>query len=191
IEEFSRFPAVGHKTAERFVFFLLQQDQTALSRLAEVIKELKEKITICRLCGAVADYSPCQICSDPKRNSALLCIVANTRDMIAVENTGEFQGNYHVLGKVIDAAQGIGPEELNLKPLAHKLKNKPIKEIILALNPNFEGETTALFLFQWLKKYPQIKITRLARGLPTGIDLEYADELTLSQAIKHRREINQ
>lgn len=185
IDTFCKLPSVGPKTAERYVFYLLKQNPEELQKFAQTIAELKEKIIICKKCLAVAETNPCSICSDKKRNNMILCVVANTRDMLAIESTGQYNGLYHVLGGTINVIEDITPEKLQIKELIIKLKNGIFKEIILALNPNLEGETTALYLSKIIKPY-KIKITRLAKGLPMGSDLEYADEITLSNSIKYR-----
>lgn len=183
-----KLPTVGPKTAERFVFYLLQQSPEELQKFAQAVAELKEKITICQSCFAVAESNPCAICDDKKRDETVLCIVENTRDMIAMEKTGEYKGYYHILGGVINAIEGMGPENLKIKELIGKIKLGKIKEIIIALNPNLEGETTTLYLTKQLEPL-KIKITRLAKGLPTGANLEYADDITLANALKYRNEI--
>lgn len=188
IDYFSRWPTVGPKTAERYVFYLLNQDIEHLQKLAQAIVELKEKIVVCRTCLAIAESNPCPICADQKRDQSLVCVVANTRDMLSIETTGAYNGLYHILGGNLDAIKNIKPEQLNINLLLNRIKNKPIKEVILALNPTIEGETTALYLTKLLKPY-KIKITRLAKGLPMGANLEYADEITLTNALKYRNEI--
>jgi len=188
INQFIKLPTVGPKTAERFVFYLLLQSPEELQKFAQAVAELKEKITICQNCFAVAESNPCAICADKKRDESLVCIVENTRDMIAMEKTGEYKGYYHILGGVINAIENVGPENLKMKELIEKIKLGKIKEIIIALNPNLEGETTTLYLTKQLEPF-KIKITRLAKGLPTGADLEYADDATLVNALKYRNEI--
>ncbi|MEA3449412.1 MAG: recombination mediator RecR [Patescibacteria group bacterium] len=188
IMELTRWPSVGPKTAERYVFYLLNQSPERLQRLAQSIAELKEKIIICRNCGAVSETNPCFICKNKQRNQALLCIVANTRDMLSIESTGIFNGRYHILGGVINAINKIGPEKLNIKSLQNKIENNNIKEIIIALSPNMEGEGTAIYLNKLLKSN-DLKITRIARGLPSGSELEYADEMTLGNALKFRTDL--
>lgn len=185
IDQFTKFPTVGPKTAERYVFHLLKQHPEDLQKLAQTIAELKENTIICKTCFAVAEASPCSICADPKRDNGIICVVSNTRDMIAIENIREYNGRYHIIGGVINPLDGIKPENLLIKPLLERLKKNKIKEIILALNPNLEGETTAMYLHKILAPY-KIKISRLAKGLPTGADLEYADEMTLINALKFR-----
>lgn len=188
INEFSKLPTVGPKTAERFVFYLLHKKPEELKNLSQTIIDLQKNIVICDSCLAISESSPCQICTDEKRNHQLLCIVANTRDMITIESTNQYSGLYFILGGLLNAIEGIRPEELNIETLNNKLKNGKFNEIILALNPNIEGETTSLYLSKILKNN-NLKITRLAKGLPMGSDLEYADEMTLANALKYRNEI--
>lgn len=190
IDHFSRLPSVGPKTAERYVFYLLKQHPEDLQKFAQGIAELKEKTTICGKCFAYAEKNPCSVCSDNKRDKNFLCIVADTRAMLSVEATGEYRGLYHVLGGQLNAIEEIKPEQLNVKQLGERIKKEPIKEIILALDPNFEGETTSMYLTKLIKRLkPSIKITRLAKGLPMGTNLEYADEITLGNALKYRNEV--
>ena len=188
IDYFSRLPSVGPKTAERYVFYLLKAHPEWLQGFAQAIAELKEKTTLCRTCLSLAESDPCSICSDKKRNQALVCLVAETRDLLAIEETKQYNGLYFVLGGVINTIEGVKPEQLNIKPLVARIKQKGIKEIILAFNPDLEGETTALYLAK-LFKPSKMKITRLAKGLPMGADLEYADEITLAHALKYRNEV--
>lgn len=188
INHFSSLPTVGPKTAERYVFYLLRAHPEELQRFAQGVAELKEKTTICQTCMVYAESDPCSICTDNKRDKNLLCVVADTRDMITIESTRKYNGLYHILGGQLNAIEGIKPEQLNIKKLVEKVKAGNIKEIILALNPNLEGETTSMYLAKLLKPY-NIKITKLAKGLPMGSDLEYADEMTLSNALKFRNEV--
>ena len=188
IDYFTKLPTVGPKTAERYVFYLLKQHPEWLQQFAQAIAEVKEKTTICQTCLAIAESNPCQICSDQKRNHSVICLVADTRDMLAIEATKQYKGVYHILGGVINTIEGIKPDQLNLKALLNHLKQNSAKEIILAFNPDLEGETTAMYIAKLLKPY-KIKITRLAKGLPMGADLEYADEITLSNALKYRNEM--
>lgn len=185
INYFTSLPTVGPKTAERYVFYLLKQHPEDLQKFAQAIAELKEKTVVCSKCLAISESDPCLICSDKKRDRSLLCIIANTRDLLTLEATGQYYGHYLVLGGLINTIEGIGPEQLQTKPLLNKIKNQPVKEVILGLNPTLEGETTVLYLTKLLKPY-KIKITRLAKGLPMGADLEYADEITLTNALKYR-----
>jgi len=188
IDEFAKLPTVGPKTAERYVFYLLKQNPENLQALAQAIAELKEKTTTCESCFALAESNPCKICTDPKRVRNQLCVVADTRDYLTIEATNSYQGRYFILGGELNQIEGVGPEQLNIKQLIEKLKDKSIKETILALDPTIEGETTVLYLTKLLKPLG-LKITRLAKGLPMGADLEYVDELTLSNALKYRNEL--
>lgn len=188
IDQFSKLPTVGPKTAERYVFYLLRQHPEWLQQFAQAIAEVKEKTTVCQTCLSIAESNPCQICSNQKRNHAVICLVADTRDMLAIESTKQYNGVYHILGGVINTIEGIKPDQLNIKTLLNHLKQNNTKEIILAFNPDLEGETTAIYIAKLLKAH-KIKITRLAKGLPMGADLEYADEITLSNALKYRNEI--
>lgn len=185
INHFSQLPTVGPKTAERYVFYLLKQNPEELQKFAQTIAELKEKTTVCQICFAIAEANPCLICADQKRNQSIICVVADTRDMLTIEATKQYNGVYHILGGTINAIENIKPEQLNIKQLINRVKQNGIKEIILALNPDLEGETTAMYLAKLLKPY-KIKITRIAKGLPMGADLEYADEITLANALKYR-----
>lgn len=191
INYFTQLPTVGPKTAERYVFYLLKQDPEELQKLAQAIAELKEKTTVCQTCLAIAEKNPCSICADAKRDHAIICVVANTRDMLSLESIREYNGVYHVLGGVLNTIEGIKPEQLNFKQLMNRVKKDGIKEIILALNPTLEGETTVMYLTKLIKQSgpDRIKITRLAKGLPMGADLEYADEITLANALKFRNEL--
>ncbi|PIV50210.1 recombination protein RecR [Candidatus Falkowbacteria bacterium CG_4_9_14_3_um_filter_36_9] len=188
IDQFAKLPTVGPKTAERYVFYLLKQPKEIINNFAKNLSVLTDKITICKNCYAYTQTSPCPICSSDKRNKNLLCVVADYRNMITIESTGQYNGYYHVLGGHLNAIKGIKPENLNINTLIKKAKNEKYKEIILALSPNMEGETTALYLVKILKPY-KLKITRLAKGLPVGADLEYADEITLTNALKYRNEL--
>lgn len=187
INKLSEFPSVGPKTAERYAFYLLKQSQESLEEFASSIKELKEKTIICQGCRAIADTSPCKICGDSNREKALLCLVENTQDLGAIEATQQFKGHYFVLGGLISTIKEIGPGDLEFRRLLKKIETDKVKELIIALNFSLEGETTALYLKRLLKD--KIKVSRLAKGLPAGSDLEYADELTLSSALKNRNEL--
>lgn len=188
IDYFSKLPTVGPKTAERYVFYLLKQHPEDLQKFAQAIAELKEKTTVCQTCLSIAETNPCSICSDTKRNHSVICLIADTRDMLAIEATKQYNGLYFILGGVINTIDGIKPEQLNIKIFLDRLKSGLVKEIILALNPDLEGETTSMYIAKLLKPF-KIKITRLAKGLPMGADLEYADEITLSNALKYRNEM--
>ncbi len=188
IDHFTQLPTVGPKTAERYVFYLLKQSPENLNDLARKIAELKQKTTICQSCLSIAETSPCHICADTNRKKELICVVANTQDMMTIESTNYFKGNYYVLGATISAVEGVSPDKLNIKGLLNKIKQNQVKEIILALPPTLEGETTVMYLAKVLKPY-DLNITKLARGLPTGADLEYTDETTMSNALKYRNKI--
>ena len=188
INHFSKLPTVGPKTAERYVFYLLKQHPEWLQQFAQAIAELKEKTTVCKVCLAIAETNPCPICADQKRNRSIICLVSDTSDLLAIESTKQYHGLYHILGGVINTIEGISPDQLNIKPLLNRLKQGQIKEIIMAFNPDLEGETTSLYLLKLLEPY-KIKTTRLAKGLSMGADLEYADEITLSNALKYRNEM--
>jgi len=188
IDHFCKLPTVGPKTAERYAFYLLKQHPEWLQKFAQAIAEVKEKTTICRNCLAIAESNPCKICSNQKRNHSVICLVADTRDMLAIEATKQYNGGYHILGGVINTIEGIKPEQLNIEVLLKHLKQNGAKEVIIAFNPDFEGETTSLYISKLLKPL-KIKITRLAKGLPMGADLEYADEITITNALKYRNEI--
>jgi recombination protein RecR len=188
INLFSQLPTVGPKTAERYVFYLLKQDPNLLRDFGRALSELKEKTVFCERCGAIAAESPCSYCSDVRRQENLLCVVANTQDFISLEATGQYHGYYFILGGLINTIENIGPADLRVEAFIRRLKENKVKEVILALSPTVEGETTALYLAKILKQ-AKVKATRLARGLPTGSNLEYADELTLVNALKYRNEI--
>jgi len=189
IELFTQLPTVGPKTAERYVFYLLKKSPEELKRLAEAIIYLQSDIAICENCLATIEKGTCPVCSDTKREASLLCVVADTRDMLAIESTNLYKGLYHILGGELNAIEGIKPDSLSIKPLLEKFKNGKIREVILALNPTLEGETTSMYLSKLIKAYPGIKITRLARGLPAGADIEYADEMTLGNSLRFRSEL--
>lgn len=192
IDYFSRLPGVGPKTALRFVFYLLKQPKEESEKFAAAIGAVKSSISICNVCQNFSEKNPCPICADSRRDHGTICVVAEHQDLPVIENTGEFHGTYHVLGGVLDPLHGITPDQLKIKELVARVQNSngKIREIILALNPDLEGETTMLYLTKLIKSFGKpIKITRLARGLPMGSDLEYADEITVSDALKGRREI--
>lgn len=190
IESFSKFPGIGEKTAQRFVFYLLRQQQQDLFKLAKQLMNLKDSILTCTQCFNYADRSPCAICANPSRDHGILCIVAYSHEVQALERTGEYRGIYHVLGGNINILDGVTPDKLKIKELIEHIRDskKKIQEVILAFNPDLEGESTTLYLSKLLKAYP-LRVTRLARGLPRGADIEYADEITLGDAVKSRRNI--
>lgn len=188
IEEFQKFPGVGPKSAQRMAFYVLDMSQEAANGLANTIVEAKEKVKHCSECFHLSEQNPCEICCDKRRDQQTICVVADARDLIALERTREFKGLYHVLTGLISPLDGRGPEHLSIRDLLKRLPDGGIKEIILAINPTVEGDATVLYLAQLLKPLG-IKITRIAFGLPVGADLEYADDMTLSRALEGRREI--
>lgn len=192
IESFSRFPGIGEKTAARFSFYLLKLPQKELDELAELIKNLRLKTKSCAICHNFSETDPCSICCDQKRTKNIICVVNKPQDLVVIEKSGQYKGLYHVLGGVLNPLNNITPENLNVKSLIERIKNSnaTINEIIISLNPDIEGETTTLYLNKLLKKYfPQIRVTRLARGLPMGSDIEYADDITISNALNGRKEL--
>ncbi len=189
IAHFSALPGIGPKTAERLVFYLLKQDKAVLRNFAQSLLAAAENISHCQICGQISELKFCAICGNFQRDHTIICVVAEELDVNSLEKSGEFHGVYHILNGVLNPTEGITPDKLNIKTLLARLTNnqQPVKEIILALNPTIEGETTCLYLTKLIKKTaPQIKITKLARGLPQGGDLEYADEITLSNAFRGR-----
>ena len=192
IDHFSRLPGVGPKTALRFVFYLLKQPKEEVTKFAAALGVIKDNIATCQVCQNFSEKNPCPICADSRRDHSSICVVAEHQDLPVIENTGEHHGTYHVLGGVLDPLHGVTPDQLKIKELVARIQNAngKIREIILALNPDLEGETTMLYLTKLIKSFGKsIKITRLARGLPMGSDLEYADEVTVSDALKGRKEI--
>jgi recombination protein RecR len=185
IEEFSRLPGIGPKSAQRLTFYLLRGSKERVASLGEAVLRLKEGIKICSVCSNLTEQDPCLICSDPKRNKKLIMVVEEPLDILAFEKTGKFEGTYHVLHGAISPIEGIGPEELYIKQLLDRVHAGAIKEIILATNINVEGEATAMYLSRIIQPLG-ISVTRIARGLPVGSDIEYADEVTLSRALEGR-----
>ena len=183
IEEFSRLPGIGRKTAQRLTFHLLKTEKETVYRLSDVLRDVKVKVHECSVCGGITEVDPCVICTNPKRNKNLLCIVEDAPDIYAFERTNSFNGYYHVLSGALSPLDGIGPDELNLSNLLTRIKTG--MEVVIATNPSVEGETTALFLSKYLSG-KDITITRLARGLPVGGNLEYTDEATLIRAMEGR-----
>ena len=187
IQEFSKLPGIGPKSAQRLVYYLLRNSNEEAQALAEAILELKEKIRLCSICFNITDCDPCVICQDKERDHSKICVVEKPSDVLPLERTGKYQGMYHVLHGAINPSQGIVPEQLRINELLSRLQDGSVSEVILATNPNMEGETTALYLYRILEPLG-IHITRLARGLPFGGELEYADDVTLAQALESRRE---
>ncbi len=188
IDELGRLPGVGPKSAQRIAFYLLKAEPTDAKRLARAIEEAKDRVTWCRRCYNIAEGELCNFCRDERRDMHLLCVVEEPRDIVAIERTGEFRGRYHVLQGAISPIEGIGPEQLRIKELLARIGDEGVTEVILATNPNSEGEATAMYLARLLKPLG-LSVTRIASGLPVGGDLEYADKLTLSQALKGRTKI--
>jgi recombination protein RecR len=188
LEELERLPGVGPKSAQRMAFFLLKGDDAAAQRLSDAIVEVKRQIHFCSRCFNFAAEDLCEYCADPRRDPAILCVVEEPRDVVAIERTGEFHGLYHVLQGAISPIDGIGPEQLRAHELIERLADGSVAEVVMATNPNIEGETTALYLSRLIKPLG-IKVTRIASGLPVGGDLEYADEVTLGRALEARREM--
>jgi recombination protein RecR len=189
IDELGRLPGVGPKSAQRIAFHLLNAEPADVRRLAGVLVEVKEKVRFCATCGNVAEDEQCKICRDPRRDPAVLCVVEEPKDVIAIERTREFRGRYHVLGGAISPIDGIGPDELRIRELMPRLADGVVTEVILATDPNLEGEATATYLTRLLKPMG-LRVTRLASGLPVGGDLEYADEVTLGRAFEGRRAVD-
>lgn len=189
IREFTKLPGIGPKTAERLVYYLLKQPKEELEAMADSLRQAKDEVIVCQKCFRFTDQNPCPICSNTKRDSSTMCVVAESQNIPIIEKTGAFTGYYHVLGGLISPLEGITPDKLKIAELEKRLKANGIKEIILALNPDLDGETTSLYLAKLIKPMG-IKVTRLARGLPMGADLEYADEVTLESAFVGRREVN-
>jgi recombination protein RecR len=188
IDALQRLPGIGPKTAQRLTFFLLKRPADEVRELSEALMAVKERIVYCRVCFNVTDQDPCRICADPARDTGLICIVEEPNDLLAMERTGEFRGRYHVLLGALSPLDGIGPEDLKIRELLARLDAGGTTEVILATNPNVEGEATALYLAKLLRPLG-VRVTRIARGLPVGGDLEYADQVTLSKALEGRREI--
>jgi recombination protein RecR len=186
IDELGRLPGVGPKSAQRIAFHLLQAEEPDVRRLADVLIEVKARVRFCSICFNVTEDELCRICSDPRRDLTVLCVVEEYKDVVAIERTREFKGRYHVLGGAISPIDGIGPEQLRIRELMMRLSDGTVTELILATDPNLEGEATATYLTRMLKDL-DLTVTRLASGLPVGGDLEYADEVTLGRALAGRR----
>jgi len=188
IDELGRLPGVGPKSAQRIAFHLLAADPADVARLAQVLGEVKAKVRFCRICGNVAEADECRICRDPRRAAELICVVEEPKDVVAIERTNEFRGRYHILGGAISPIEGVGPDDLRIRELLARLADGTVTEVILATDPNTEGEATATYLARLL--HPMgLTVSRLASGLPVGGDLEYADEVTLGRAFEGRRAV--
>lgn len=186
IDELGRLPGVGPKSAQRIAFHILQTESFDVTRLAEVLMEIKTKVRFCEICGNVTEQETCGICRDPRRSLTTICVVEEAKDVVAIERTREFRGLYHVLGGAISPIDGIGPDDLRIRQLMSRLADGTVTEVILATDPNLEGEATATYLSRLLM-HLDLRVTRLASGLPVGGDLEYADEVTLGRAFEGRR----
>ena len=189
IDELGRLPGIGPKSAQRIAFHILQTESFDVSRLAEVLVEVREKVRFCEVCGNVTEQERCPICRDPRRSAATICVVEEAKDVAAIERTREFNGLYHVLGGAISPIDGVGPDDLRIRQLMQRLADGSVTEVIIATDPNLEGEATASYLSRLLVQ-PNLRVTRLASGLPVGGDLEYADEVTLGRAFEGRRVVH-
>jgi len=188
IKEFEKFPGIGHKTAVRLAFYVLEEDETFAKNMADAIVEAKSKVKFCSTCFNLTDTDPCTICSNTKRDKELLCVVEDVKDVVAMEKTHEFKGMYHVLHGAISPMNNVSAADIKIKELVSRLSDNTIKEVILATNPTIEGEATAMYISRLLKPLG-IKVTRIAHGIPVGGDLEYTDEITLIKALEGRREM--
>ena len=188
VEQFQRLPGVGPKTAQRLALHILKRPDAEVQALAQALIEAKQQVGLCSVCFHLSADPVCDICRAPNRDKATLCVVADSRDVIALEKTREYRGQYHVLGGLISPMDGMGPEQLHIQPLVQRAHKAEVEEVILALNPSVEGETTTLYIGQLLK--PFARVTRIAFGLPMGGDLEYADEVTLARALEGRRDVD-
>ena len=188
IDELGRLPGIGPKSAQRIAFHIIQSERVDVARLVDVLRTVKERVKFCTVCGNISEEDLCRICRDPRRDPSLICVVEESKDVMAIEKTREFRGRYHVLGGAISPIDGIGPENLRIRELMARLADTNIQELIIATDPNLEGEATASYLIRQIKPLG-IKVSRLASGLPVGGDLEYADEVTLGRAFEGRRTV--
>ncbi len=189
IDELGRLPGVGPKSAQRIAFHLLAADAADVRRLVHALTEVKDKVRFCRVCGNVAEAEECRVCRDPRRDATVICVVEEPKDVVAIEKTREFRGRYHVLGGAISPIEGVGPDDLRVRELMQRLADGTVTELILATDPNLEGEATATYLARLVSPMG-LRVTRLASGLPVGGDLEYADEVTLGRAFEGRRQVD-
>jgi len=186
IDELGRLPGIGPKSAQRIAFHIIQSDRVDVEQIVRVLRNVKERVKFCSICGNVSEDMECRVCRDPRRDLSVICVVEESKDVIAIERTREFRGRYHVLGGAISPIDGVGPEQLRIKELLARLTDTGVSEVILATDPNLEGEATATYLARLIKPLG-IAVSRLASGLPVGGDLEYADEVTLGRAFEGRR----
>ncbi|HEY7594844.1 MAG TPA: recombination mediator RecR [Actinophytocola sp.] len=189
IDELGRLPGVGPKSAQRIAFHLLGADPADIARLQQALQRVKEGVVFCDICGNVSEEATCRICRDARRDPSSVCVVEEPKDVLAIERTREFKGRYHVLGGALDPLSGIGPDQLRVRELLARISDQEVTEVILATDPNTEGEATATYLVRMLRDFPGLTVTRLASGLPMGGDLEFADELTLGRALSGRRAV--
>ncbi|WP_344685641.1 recombination mediator RecR [Saccharopolyspora taberi] len=189
IDELGRLPGIGPKSAQRIAFHLLAAEPADVTRLQEVLQKVKEGVVFCDVCGNVSEEPTCRICRDARRDPTLVCVVEEPKDVLAIERTREFRGRYHVLGGALDPLSGVGPDQLRVRELLARIGKDEITEVIIATDPNTEGEATATYLVRMLRDFPGLNVTRLASGLPMGGDLEFADELTLGRALSGRRAV--
>ena len=189
IDELGRLPGIGPKSAQRIAFHIVQTESFDVTRLAQILMEVREKVRFCAVCGNVSEEETCSICRDPRRTPALICVVEEAKDVVAIERTNEFRGLYHVLDGAISPIDGIGPDDLRIRQLMQRLADGTVQEVIIATDPNLEGEATATYLSRLLTTL-DVRVTRLASGLPVGGDLEYADEVTLGRAFEGRRPVS-
>ncbi len=188
VEQFQRLPGIGAKSAQRLAFYLLRQPRGDVDALIDAMRDVKEKVTYCSVCSNITDSDPCFYCTDPGRDRTVLCVVEDPHNVSAVENTGEFKGTYHVLMGALSPLQGIGPDDLKIKGLLDRVRDGDVAEVILATNPNVEGESTAIYLAKLLKPLG-VRVTRIAMGLPVGSDIDYADEVTMNKAMSGRNDM--
>lgn len=188
VDELARLPGIGPKTAQRLTYFLLRAPAEQAQSLADAITDLKQNVVLCSQCFNITDQTPCEICSNPARDGSRICVVEEPLDVVAIDRTGQYDGRYHVLHGALSPIEGIGPDELKIRELLHRVDPKSVQEVILATNPNLEGDATAMYLTRLIQPFG-VTVTRLARGLPVGGDLEYADEMTLSNALAGRSQL--
>lgn len=189
IAEFEKLPGIGHKTAVRLAFYILESDEVVAGKFANVLVEAKKKVKFCEKCYNLSENNICNICANPKRDTSVICVVENVKDVVAMEKTHEYKGLYHVLHGNISPMNNISAEDIKIKELITRLTDDSIKEVIIATNPTIEGETTAMYIARTIKTIPGIKVTRIAHGIPVGGDLEYTDEITLIKAMENRRDM--
>lgn len=189
IAEITRLPGLGRKSAQRIAFYLLRAPEEEAKRLAQAILDLKARVQDCSVCGNVTETQPCALCADPRRDRSVLCVVEQAMDVLAIERTAEFRGSYHVLKGALSPVDGIGPEQIRIGELMDRIDEGGIQEVIVATNPTAQGEATALYIARLLQSKPAVRVTRIARGVPMGSDLEFSDQITLARAITGRKEI--